>query len=186
MTQNFNVDELHLRRTEWCSGNRKIVEMNSEENSTVGFSPRFVVAGMMDLTGSLHFFAFLLEDTGGVYESTLAEIPFGLILRYIVAMGIGGALAGAIFVGLFGRSGLWGWAVAALGGTISTVVAGALGSAIGLLPDILIRGWSMADMIPIAFGSVMIPLSFVDRPLMFLIWLALLLLTHLWTRTARN
>jgi len=148
--------------------------------------PRRVVAGMMALTGALFFFAFLLEDVPAGSDVDWTGLPWVLILRYILAMGIGGALAGLVLAGLFGRRGVSGWILALIAGIVATLFAGLLGSAVGLLPDLLADGWRINDLIPIAFGLLVIPLSFAGQPVLPAIWLVLILATHIWARRLRR
>ena len=65
------------------------------------------------------------------------------------------------------------------------MVAGLLGSALGLLPDLLRDGWQMSDLVPILFGLAVLPLAFVGKPLLLVAWLGLIALTHVWARQAR-
>ncbi len=65
------------------------------------------------------------------------------------------------------------------------MIAGLLGSAMGLLPDLLRDGWQSADIIPILFGLAVLPLAFVGKPLLLAGWLGLIALTHVWARQAR-
>jgi hypothetical protein len=146
--------------------------------------PLFVVAMMMALTGAAFFFVFLLDDLSRL--DSWADAPWGLILRYIAAMGIGGAIAGALFAVLFGRRGVLGWILAAIGGVLASALAGMFGSAVGLMPDLLRDGWQMGDLIPIAFGLAVVPLAFADWPAIFVAWVAMMALTHLLARRARR
>lgn len=148
-------------------------------------TPRRVVAGMMGLAGALFFFAFLLEDLPSGGEIDWGGLPWGLILRYVVAMGLGGALAGLVLAGMFGRRGVAGWVLALLAGLLAALVAGMFGSAIGQLPDQLVDGFQMAELIPVAFGLLVIPLSFAGQPLLPVVWLVLIFATHLWARRHR-
>jgi hypothetical protein len=145
-----------------------------------------VVALMMALTGAMFFFVFLAEDLNALTEAERANLPVGLILRYVVAMGLGGALAGALLAGMFGRRGVLGWVLAGLGGILVTLVAGMLGSAVGMLPDLLADGWQMADLIPILFGLLVLPLAMAGKPFVAIVWLALIVATHVLAGRARR
>ncbi len=159
--------------------------MKSNIQDPSGGSPRMVVSLMMALMGAMFFFAFLSEDVSNTTNLDWADVPKGLVIRYIIAMGLGGAIAGWLVSGLFGRSGVMGWLLAALGGLLATVFAGFLGSAVGLLPDLLADGWQMSDLIPIAFGLLVVPLSLVGNPLMTLACVVLVAVTHVWTKRHR-
>jgi hypothetical protein len=154
------------------------------ETRHAGLSPRLVAALMMAVTGAGFFFIFLLQDVrGGVVD--WSTLPRGLVIRYVVAMGIGGGLAGWLLAGLFGRGGVLGWVLALVGGILATLFAGLLGSAAGLLPDVLADGWQTADLIPILYGIAVVPLTLFTRPFLLVVWLALIVVTHLWARQAR-
>jgi hypothetical protein len=143
-----------------------------------------VTTAMMALVGAGFFSVFLLEDVlgRGVNWGTL---PWGLVLRYVVSMGLGGAFAGWLLSGTFGRRGASGWLLALLGGVLATTTAGLFGSAAGLLPDVLSDGWETADLVPIGFGLAVLPLAFAGQPLVFLAWLGCVLITHVWARRSR-
>ena len=155
-------------------------------NRSGAVAARRVVAVMMALVGALFFYEFLRDDLGSLPDERQQDIQIFLILRYLVAMAIGGAVAGAVIAGLFGRRGGLGWFLAILGALLVTALAGMIGSALALVPDLISDGWVTGDIIPIAFGLVLIPLSLAGRPWLFAIWLALLILTHLWARRCRG
>lgn len=152
------------------------------EKARRGRSPRMVTALMMALLGAGLFYLFLRQDVPGRRDG---EVPLSLILRYVVTMGLGGALAGGLLSALFGRNGVLGWILAAIGGVLATIAAGLLGSALGLLPDVLADGWSMSDLIPIAYGLAVLPLALVGRPWLLVAWAVVVLLTHLWAMRVR-
>jgi MFS family permease len=160
--------------------------MGSEPTGKGGRTARRVVTVMMAITGAAFFFVFLLADVADPARNAWSDLPWGLILRYILAMGIGGGLAGALLSGLFGRSGIGGWLLAAIGGCVVMAVAGLLGSAVGLLPDLLADGWAMNDLIKIGFGALVLPLSLVGNPIALLAWLILLAVTHIWAARRRR
>lgn len=155
-------------------------------NSLKTLSPRLIVVLMMAISGAVFFFAFLAEDLGGPSGITLSDIPTGLLLRYIFAMAAGGALAGFLLSGWFGRRGFLGGVLALLGAIVAALIAGLFGSAIGLAPDILADGWQMKDIIPIGMGAAIVPLAFVSQPILLLPWLTLLVITQIWTKAARQ
>jgi hypothetical protein len=142
-------------------------------------SVRPIVTAMMAITGASFFAILVAEDVAGLAGDVRADLPWGLILRYLVAMAAGGAAVGALLAGWFGRRGIAGWLLALLAGVVCSCVAGLLGSAVGLLPDLLSDGWHTADAIPIAFGLLVVPLALIDQPVFLLLWLALVAATHL-------
>ncbi|WP_353474759.1 hypothetical protein PVT71_14415 [Salipiger sp. H15] len=148
-------------------------------------SPRYITALMMALIGVLLISAFMAEDAAAKGDVAWADLPKGLMLRYMLAMAVGGALSGWLLSGMFGRRGLGGFVLGFAGAVIATLVAGLFGSAAGLLPDLLRDGWSSSDLIPILYGLAALPLAFAGQPLLFAGWMALMLLTHLWARGIR-
>lgn len=147
---------------------------------------RLIVTIMMSFTGATFFFGFLTEEMGRVTEEQAQLVSRGLIIRYIVAMAIGGAVAGLICAGLFGRHGLPGWLLVLLGAIVVTLLAGLIGSAIGQLPDMAADGLNMTELISIGFGLVLIPLAMAGRPAMIAVWAVLMVVTHLLARRARG
>jgi hypothetical protein len=149
-------------------------------------SPRLLVAGLMAVTGAAFFFIFLLQDIANPRYSDWHELPWAMLSRYVLAMGIGGGLSGWLLSGLFGRRGMGGWLLAILGGIIATGVAGILGSAVGMLPDLFRIGLDMREIIPVAFGFVVLPLAIIGQPPLLIVWLILIGLTHLGAKRIRQ
>ena len=154
-------------------------------DESTGRSARPVVAGMMALAGALLLFALLFTDFSDLAASDPAQLPWGLMLRYMVAMAIGGALAGSLLAGLFGRSGLSGWLLALIGGLIASIVAGVVGSFIGQLPDLISGGWQTGMSVAIASGALVLPLALFGWPHLVVVWAAIVAGTHLWVRRRR-
>jgi hypothetical protein len=141
---------------------------------------------MMALAGASLFAAFVGQDIRlRPANMALADLPWGLILRYVAAMAAGGAVAGLIFAGFFGRRGVFGWVLAALGGLLATAISGALGSAFGLLPDLLADGYHSSDVIPVAAGLLVLPLAAGEQPLLLVVVAALVALTHVLCKRGR-
>ncbi|MDV7141952.1 hypothetical protein R3X27_04570 [Tropicimonas sp. TH_r6] len=160
--------------------------MSEMEEAKQGGSPRALVAGLMALLGGVFFAVLLGDDVENFTGSEWADLPTALIVRYLVAMALGGALAGWLLAGMFGRGGIGGWAFAAIGGVLATCCAGLFGSAVGLLPDLLANGWQMADLIPILFGLLVVPLAMAARPFLALGWVVLIVVTHLLAKRRRG
>ena len=137
---------------------------------TVGSSPRFVASTAMAATGTLFFLALVFEDIADLIDTPLSEIPWALIFRYAVAMAFGGAVSGFVLAGLFGRSGLAGWLLAILGGLAATVIAGVLGSFVGLVPELFTNGWQSTYFVAIASGALILPLAWGGWPVLIPIW----------------
>ena len=147
---------------------------------------RWTAAAMMALLGAVLFAAFVLQDIRLLSKDAAGDLPWGLILRYGGAMTLGGALAGYLFSGLFGRSGIMGWCLTLISGLIVAAVAGALGSAFGLLPDALTTGFGTKQMIEIAAGLLILPLALIEEPWLAIVVGALLVITHLRSRMQRQ
>ena len=146
---------------------------------------RWITALMMALLGAILFVAFVLQDIRIHPELAPGDLPWGLIIRYALAMTLGGALSGYLFAGLFGRGGLGGWLLAILSGVIATAIAGLFGSAFGLIPDMLTDGFSTAEIIQIAAGLLMLPLALIEQPWLALVVGAILIVTHLRCKISR-
>ncbi|MGR3803652.1 hypothetical protein [Marinibacterium profundimaris] len=153
---------------------------------TASRKARGLVTIMMAITGAAFFFGFLTEELGHVTPEQAQSVPQELIIRYIVAMAIGGALSGLVCAGLFGRHGVGGWVLGLLGAVLASLLAGLIGSAIGQVPDMAAGGFNMTEVISIAFGLVLIPLAMAGRPVMIAVWAVLMVVTHLLARRARG
>lgn len=149
-------------------------------------SPRTTAALCLAVTCVLFFFLFVLEDLSPATQTDQPDPPWGLLARYAVAMAAGGALAGLVSAGLFGRAGATGAILALIGGVVATLIAGALGSAMGLLPDMVAGGMQSQDLIAIAFGLFVVPLAIAEKPALAVVWVGLILATHLAVRAQRN
>lgn len=147
---------------------------------------RLIASLMMALIGAALFAAFVLQDIKIHPETEFADLPWNLILRYALAMTAGGALVGFMFCGLFGRNGVLGWVLALIGGVIAASISGLFGSAFGLLPDLLADGFSTSDAVQVAAGLLILPLAAIEQPMVLVIVLALIVVTHLWCNRARQ
>lgn len=159
--------------------------MNHMDETGHARSARPAVALCMALLGALFFAAMLVQDMGAMSQVELKDLPSGLVFRYVVAMALGGAAAGWSLAGLFGRHGAVGWLLSFLGGVLVALVAGMVGAAAGLAPDLLADGWQGKDMVPILFGLVVIPSALAGQPILLLVWAALIALAHWLARRAR-
>ncbi|MAC77517.1 MAG: hypothetical protein CML66_05580 [Rhodobacteraceae bacterium] len=147
---------------------------------------RLVVMGMMAVTGAAFFYGFLTDDMARVTETQADQVSQGLIIRYIVAMALGGLVSGAIFAGMFGRMSIPGWVLALLGAVLASLIGGLVGSAIGLLPDLAADGLTLTEVISIGFGLVLIPLAMAGRPFMIAVWVVLMVATQIWAGRVRR
>ncbi len=145
-----------------------------------------VPSALMALASATLFAVLLFEDMGDLFSTVWSEVPWGLVLRYLVSMAVAGAVVGAALSRLFGRQGVFGWLLAILAGVIVATVSGILGSLIGGLPDILARGFQPGDWIAISAGAMVLPFAVADWPSLGAVWLALLVVTHIWTKRLRQ
>lgn len=146
---------------------------------------KWVAALMMALTSAVLFGAFVIQDIRIHPELAPQDLPWGLIIRYGLAMILGGALAGLVFCGLFGRGAIGGWVVALLGGIIAVSVSGLFGSAFGLLPDMLSDGFSVSEAVQIGAGLLVLPLSATEEPILIPIVAGLIAATHILCKRQR-
>ena len=108
-----------------------------------------VIAVLLGVTGAVSMALIHLEAIPGAFRPD--ELPFLLI--YAAA---GATVAGAIVAPMFGRRGLWGWALAALGGFLATALGAYLGGA---------AYFTVNSVFPVAGGE---PLTLIQIPLMSL------------------
>ncbi len=148
-------------------------------------APRRAATIMMAVIGASLFLLFLSRDLPDGLQDDWARENFGLVARYVIAMTLGGAIMGFLLASLFGRDGIVGWFVALAGGLLSTLIAGAFGSFIGLLPDLLADGWQATDFVAIAFGFLVLPLAAAENTFSLLIWVAMVAATHLLSKVER-
>lgn len=149
-------------------------------------SPRAVATIMMLMSALLFFWVFVAEETSGPSQLSFSDIPIARLFQYGIAMALGGVLAGYVLSGCFGRRGWLGWALALAGGVIASLIAGACGSALALVPEIVTRGWGGTDLVAMATGALIVPLSLVEYPVLAVLWLALVGIAHLWSRSSRR
>jgi hypothetical protein len=145
-----------------------------------------MAALMMAVVGVLVFSVLLVGDMSLLPADASTAVPWVLVIRYGVAMAIGGALAGAGLAGLFGRAGLGGWLLSLVGVAVASIVAGFLGSAVGLAPDLLRDGLQPGDMIALGFGAFLAPIALFESWGHIAVWFGLVALTHLLCAKARQ
>ncbi len=142
-------------------------------------TPRRAATSLMALIGASLFLLFLSRDLPGGLSDNWAKQNFGLVVRYVFAMTLGGAAMGYLLAPMFGRPGIGGWSLALVGGLLSTLIAGAFGSFFGLLPDLLSDGWQASDLVSILFGFAVLPLAAAENLSSSLIWLAMVITAHI-------
>jgi hypothetical protein len=145
-----------------------------------------MAALMMAVVGVLIFSVLLVGDMSLLPADASTAVPWALVIRYGVAMAIGGALAGAALAGMFGRAGVGGWLLSLLAGAIASIVAGLLGSAVGLAPDLLRDGFQTGDLIAVGFGAFLAPIALIESWGHLAVWVGLIALTHLLCGKARR
>lgn len=148
-------------------------------------TPRLLASALMAVSSALLFTVFVFEDLNALLDTSWSDVPWGLVLRYVLSMGAAGALVGAVLAGVFGRGGIAGWALSIAGGIVAATVAGLLGSFFGLLPGLLSRGIGTGDMIAILAGGLVLPFTVAEWPIVGALWLALVALTHVSIRKLR-
>ena len=165
---------------------RSVVMENEVNQRARANGHKSTVTIMLALASMLLFLALVFEDMGELAATDWSNLPLGLITRYFIAMGLGGALAGYILSGLFGRNGLLGWFLAIIGGVIAATFAGLIGSAIGLSPDLLSDGFQTRDVVAIGAGALVLPLALTGWPILLPIWLTLVSIAHIFARKRRQ
>lgn len=162
--------------------------MTMENQRTENASPsgsNWAVTIVLACASMLLFLALVFEDISELADTDWSDLPLGLITRYLIAMGLGGALAGYFLSGLFGKNGILGWLLAIVGGVVAATFAGLVGSAIGLSPDLLSDGFQTRDMVAIGAGALVFPLALIGWPILLPIWVALIFTAHILARKRR-
>ena len=150
-----------------------------------GAAPRRTVAAMMALVGAGLTWFLVNQDVQNFAQTSWADLPLSAVVRGLVFMAVGGALVGGLLAGLFGRSGLAGWALAAVGGVAGTVLGCLLGTLLSRVPDLLTGGPRTADLVSLAAGFLLPVLAMAAQPLLAVAWLAVIVLTHVLALRAR-
>lgn len=140
---------------------------------------------LMALAGAFFFAVFVSQDVRPNEDLSWRTLPWGLLVRYGVAMVLGGLLAGFLFGGLFGRRGVLGWLLAVIVGILALSLSGLLGSAVGLLPDLLADGYQPRDLVAVAAGVLILPLTLADQPWLLAVLLLLIGGAHVLARRGR-
>ena len=103
-----------------------------------------------------------------------------------VCHGLGGALAGYLLAGLFGRAGAGGWLLAILGTLVVVLLGGLFGGAFAALYGVVTGTTNLAtDFIRIGLGAVTAPLAIADSPWLGPLWIAVGVAAHLTCRGMR-
>ncbi|MGI9366562.1 MAG: hypothetical protein ACR2O8_15370 [Rhizobiaceae bacterium] len=156
------------------------------ESSKPRLAPKFVPVGVMALLGVILFVTVVHNDLAALSASRSANAPTGLIIRYALAMAIGGALAGFALSRLFGRTGVLGWIWALIAGILATIGSGLIGGLFGRLPELLSDGFQAGDLIAVAAGTLILPFALGDDVWLAILWLAMILAAHVWKRHLQN
>lgn len=162
--------------------------MTMENQRTENARPsgrKWVVTIVLAFASMLLFLALVFEDISELADTDWSDLPLGLITRYLIAMGLGGAFAGYFLSGLFGKNGFLGWFLAIFGGFVAATFAGLVGSAIGLSPDLLSDGFQTRDMVAIGAGLLVFPFALIGWPILLPIWIALISTAHILARKRR-
>lgn len=158
---------------------------NQAKESLGGDGRRLAVILLLAVASLLLFLALIFEDFGQFAAADWSQLPLGLITRYAISMGLAGAVVGYLLSGMFGKPGLPGWFLALLGGLFVSTLAGLLGSAIGLSPDLVSDGLQIGDFVAIGAGALVLPLAAIGWPFLIPLWLVLVLTAHLVARSRR-
>ena len=149
-----------------------------KDTTATGRSPRFLVALVIAVTCALTFAIVPIEDTAAFDDMSVGDLPWGLILRYMLTSALGGLIAGYLLAGLFGRRGAVGWILALIGGGLAMLLAGLLGSFFGWIPDTFSEAGAPSPLVAVPAGALIPIFAFVGRPILFLVWIAVVLATH--------
>ena len=153
-----------------------------DETEPAGRTARAIVAAGMAAVAALFAFLFLYGDRQAATGSTGAWLFVGEVILF---HGLGGLVAGAALAGLIGRRGTAGWPLAALGGMLATLLAGAIGGLLSSVPALLSGASLTAEAIRIGAASVVTPLAVAAAPWLGAVWAVAIAALHLLARAAR-
>ncbi len=139
---------------------------------------RRVVAAMMALVGASLTGFVVNEDLNNFSQAGWSDLPFLLVVRGLFFMGLGGAIMGWLFAGLFGRRGVMGWALAGAGGALATLLSGLAGTALWRLPDLLVGGPQAGDLVSIVAGLLVPVFAMAGNPILAGVWVVVIAVTH--------
>jgi hypothetical protein len=177
-------DKTHRHARTGMPGDR--ANMDGVTKRRIFPAPRLLASGLMAVSSALLFVVFVFEDLSAMLDTAWSDVPWGLVLRYMLSMGLAGAMIGALLAGAFGRAGIAGWVFSLAGGLVTATAAGVLGSFIGLRPGLFSGGIAAGDMIPILAGGLVLLFTVAEWPVVGALWLAFLALTHVTIRRLRS
>ncbi|MEM0947426.1 MAG: hypothetical protein AAGK37_08480 [Pseudomonadota bacterium] len=152
------------------------------ENSGLGARVRSAL--IWALTTALFAVAFALQDVLTAEAPTAAGFFGTAILG--VCHALGGAIAGFLLAGLFGRNGAAGWIMALVGGVAVVLLGGLFGGAFAAIYGTVTGTADLTvDLIRIGLGAVTAPLAIAEGPALALLWILSAIVAHLTCAKAR-
>ncbi len=153
-----------------------------QEDDPAGWTARGLVATGMAVLAALFAFLFLFEDRQAGPGVSRVLLFVGEVAFF---HGVGGMIAGWALAGLFGRRGPFGWALAAGGAILATLLAGAISGLISSLPALLSGSAVSTEAIRIGAAALVAPLAVASAPWLAAVWAAAVAALHMLSRGAR-
>ncbi len=138
--------------------------------------------------GALAFFAlaFTLQDRA-VWPEDAVRVIGADIAHFTASQALGGALAGFLLAGLFGRGGAAGWLLSILGAILALLLGSLAGGAIFGLREILSGGQDLVlGLIRVGMGPLGILFASAQAPLLGLALVLSTAFAHLVARRLRR
>ncbi|WP_116131119.1 hypothetical protein [Tropicimonas sp. IMCC34043] len=158
--------------------------MNGRQGRARGAAPRITVALVSALAMAGFAVLFLLQERPE--DLSTVDGLWGFVFGRLLFQAIGGAAAGWLLAGLFGRRGIQGLALALIGGVLVTLLAGLIGGVLVGIPGLLRQGFAAPVLIRMGMESLIVPMAGAGRPLVWAAWGGTVILTHLLAWLARR
>jgi hypothetical protein len=157
--------------------------MTDDSEPPAGWSARAIVGLGAAALAAAFAFAFLWGERQGV---DLTAGIWAFALGTLAGHAAGGLVLGWALAGLFGRRGVAGWALAAVGGALVTVLGGLIGTAVEVLPAALGGASPASALVRVAAGALITPLAIASAPWLGAVWAGAVAALHLAARAARR
>jgi len=147
---------------------------------------RLAVAAIWGATLAFFALAFALQDRASWPEDA-ARVIGGDVALFAASQALGGAVAGFLLAGLFGRGGPFGWLLSILGAVLALLLGALAGGAVFGLRELVAGGQDLVlGLIRVGMGPLGIIFASAQAPLLAVALVLATALAHLAARRLRT